>query len=41
MINPNVLEDAYKEFSKKLLKWVPDGYHPSGPETAQRPESSQ
>lgn len=25
MINPNVLEDAYKEFSKDLLKWVPDG----------------
>ena len=25
MINPTVLEDAYKEFSKDLLKWVPDG----------------
>jgi hypothetical protein len=25
MINPNVLEEAYKEFSKDLLKWVPDG----------------
>jgi hypothetical protein len=25
MINPNILEDAYKEFSKNLLKWVPDG----------------
>lgn len=25
MINPNILEDAYKEFSKDLLKWVPDG----------------
>jgi hypothetical protein len=25
MINPNILEEAYKEFSKDLLKWVPDG----------------
>lgn len=25
MINPNVLEDAYKEFSKDLTKWAPDG----------------
>ena len=25
MINPNVLEEAYMEFSKDLLKWVPDG----------------
>lgn len=25
MINPNVLEEAYKEFSKNLSKWVPDG----------------
>ena len=25
MINPNVLEESYKEFSKDLLKWVPDG----------------
>ncbi len=25
MINPNILEEAYKEFSKNLLKWVPDG----------------
>ena len=25
MINPNILEEAYQEFSKDLLKWVPDG----------------
>jgi hypothetical protein len=25
MINPNVLEESYKEFSKDLSKWVPDG----------------
>ena len=25
MINPTVLEDAYKEFSKDLSKWVHDG----------------
>lgn len=25
MINPNVLEEAYKEFSKDLTKWAPDG----------------
>src|ERR1700722_407475 len=25
MINPNVLEEAYKEFSNNLHKWVPDG----------------
>ena len=25
MINPNILEEAYKEFSKDLLKWAPDG----------------
>jgi hypothetical protein len=25
MISPNILEQAYKEFSKDLLKWVPDG----------------
>jgi hypothetical protein len=25
MISPNILEEAYKEFSKDILKWVPDG----------------
>ncbi len=25
MINPNQLEDAYREFSQNLAKWVPDG----------------
>ncbi len=25
MINPSILEDAYQEFTKNLLKWVPDG----------------
>ncbi len=25
MINPNVLEDAYQEFSRDLSKWVHDG----------------
>ena len=25
MINPIVLEDAYKEFSQNLKKWIPDG----------------
>ena len=25
MINPNQLEDAYREFSQNLVKWVPDG----------------
>ena len=25
MINPNQLEDAYREFSENLRKWVPDG----------------
>lgn len=25
MINPKVLEDAYREFTKNLAQWVPDG----------------
>lgn len=25
MINPNVLEDAFQEFSQNLSKWIPDG----------------
>lgn len=25
MINPNVLEEAFQEFSKNLSKWLPDG----------------
>lgn len=25
MINPNVLEEAFQEFSKDLSKWAPDG----------------
>ena len=25
MINPSVLEESYQEFTKNLLKWVPDG----------------
>lgn len=25
MINPNVLEEAFQEFSKNLSKWIPDG----------------
>src|SRR5271156_103244 len=25
MINPNVLEEAFQEFTKNLQKWVPDG----------------
>lgn len=25
MINPNVLEQAFQEFTKNLKKWVPDG----------------
>ena len=25
MINPNSLEEAFKEFSKDLSKWIPDG----------------
>jgi hypothetical protein len=25
MINPNILEEAFLEFSKNLSKWIPDG----------------
>ena len=25
MINPNILEEAFQEFSKNLSKWIPDG----------------
>ncbi len=25
MINPNILEEAFQEYSKDLSKWVPDG----------------
>ncbi len=25
MINPNILEEAFQEFSKNLTKWLPDG----------------
>lgn len=25
MINPSILEESYQEFTKNLLKWIPDG----------------
>ncbi len=25
MINPSILEEAFREFTKDLLKWIPDG----------------